>query len=49
MGYLVAILTRSEDRVQPGRRLDGMILFADVAILTRSEDRVQPGATGGDR
>ena len=39
----VAILTRSEDRVQqgPGGELADRL---EVAILTRSEDRVQPAA-----
>ena len=37
----VAILTRSEDRVQPGAG-GASSAGAEVAILTRSEDRVQP-------
>ena len=45
---LVAILTRSEDRVQPGQRAVRRRGGDGVAILTRSEDRVQPGRTDGD-
>ena len=41
----VAILTRSEDRVQLGRN-GGEELLPEVAILTRSEDRVQPALDG---
>ena len=40
-GRPVAILTRSEDRVQLGSELDSRF-GRQVAILTRSEDRVQP-------
>ena len=37
----VAILTRSEDRVQPERQAHQLQAALAVAILTRSEDRVQ--------
>ena len=43
----VAILTRSEDRVQPGSARPSWLTPPAVAILTRSEDRVQPRSRCG--